>query len=146
MNSDDPVLRLMEDVEKLKVEIKRLAAQRQVYNIVNPANEVQISSNQNNYSVGDYDILYIEPTGADRTINGLTGGVDGRMLWILNSAQSGSFNLLFTHQNAAATAENRIATTTAGTITLGGRKLALFAYDRGVVTGTPRWIMFLPPA
>lgn len=139
----------MEDITRrltwMEREIRRLSAEKQQFEILNHDQNESIVADQNNYALGDYDFLLLEPT-ANRNIHGITNGEAGRHLHIFNT--SASFTLTFTHQNAAATAANRIATATSGSIVLGTRKWAHLVYidAAGAVTGNTRWLLLYPQA
>jgi hypothetical protein len=60
------------------------------------------------------------------TLNGIAGGVDGMLLYIINSLGT---TLVINNQNASATSTNRIATHTGGTVTITDRGGATLIYE-----------------
>ncbi|HTJ52619.1 MAG TPA: hypothetical protein VL443_24355 [Cyclobacteriaceae bacterium] len=91
----------------------------------------QITSNQNNYAIGAQTSFRLN-TDASRNITGLTGGVDGKFLFIRNV---GSFNIVFTHEDGASTAANRITSSTAGNLTIAPNGVLVLQYD----SSASRW-------
>lgn len=134
---------LVKRMNVLDNRVAEIAVDRKQFEIRNLSPLYSLASNSNNFPVTDFDTLFILPT-ANYTINGLTNGFSGRLLFIFNA--SPSFTISFTYQNASAVAANRIVTPTLGTITLPTRQMAMFQYtdNTNVVSGGSRWIMFLP--
>jgi hypothetical protein len=85
----------------------------------------QIVADQNDYNPGNTAFLRLS-TDAARTITGISGGRDGRQLWVVNV---GAQDLLLAHQNAGSAAANRIITYTAGSVTLNANESCLLIYD-----------------
>lgn len=85
----------------------------------------QITSNQNDYAIGSGSSFLLN-TDASRNITGITGGVNGKFLYIINN---GSFNIVFTHQDASSTAANRIISSTAGNLTIAPNGSITLKYD-----------------
>jgi hypothetical protein len=85
----------------------------------------QITANQNDYAIGSGTAFRLN-TDASRNITGMTGGVDGKILIILNV---GSFNIVFTNEDANSTAANRITSSTGGNITVVPNGCVVFQYD-----------------
>lgn len=85
----------------------------------------QITANQNDYAIGAGTAFRLN-TDASRNITGLTGGVNGKILIILNV---GSFNIVFTNEDAASTAANRITSSTGGSLTILPNGCVIFQYD-----------------
>ncbi len=69
--------------------------------------------------------LYFNGVGTV-TLNGIAGGVDGMLLYIINSIGT---TLVINNQSASATATNRIATHTGGTVTITDRGGATLIYE-----------------
>lgn len=101
---DETIRRLIKENEQLKADMKRIALQRPLFTILNVNNPPQITSNQNDYDPGDYDMLRLT-TDASRNITGISGGVLGRMLYLFNS---GTQNIVLVHESALSVATNRI--------------------------------------
>jgi hypothetical protein len=68
----------------------------------------QITSNQNDYSLGDTNFQGMYTISSDangRTITGLASGSGGRVVRIMNT---GSYDIIFSNQSTSSTAANRI--------------------------------------
>lgn len=91
----------------------------------------QITSNQNDYAIGSQTSFRLS-TDASRDITGLTGGVDGKIISIRNI---GSFNIVFTNEDAASTAANRFTFSTSGNITVAPNGTLVLQYD----ASSSRW-------
>lgn len=85
----------------------------------------QITADQNDYAIGTGTAFRLN-TDASRNITGLTGGVNGKVLIILNV---GAFNIVFTNEDAASTAANRITSSTGGSLTILPNGCVVFQYD-----------------
>jgi hypothetical protein len=96
------------------------------------------TGSQNNVNLGTGS-LFRYTGSAQATFTGITGGTDGRFIRITNASSS---NLLFTNQDSASTAANRIITTTSGTLTIPPDVSVGFQYDAGV----SRWRTVVLPA
>ncbi len=96
----------------------------------------QITTTQNNYDPGNTAFLRIS-SDTIRTVTGLSGGVDGRILKVLNV---GSYAMLLTHQGADSTAANRIISPTAKDFVLPSNNTAELIYD----ATQSRWIITTP--
>lgn len=143
--TDDIFQQLVRDVEKLKTELLRIETTRQQFTVLNQTVYRDVTGTENNLAVGDYDFITLNPT-ANRTINGMTGGVRGRLLWVRNV--SASFTLTFTHLNASATSTNQILTASGASVVLGTRQTAIFEYmvDSTLGGGSQRWWLLIPYA
>lgn len=77
---------------------------------------------------------FVRLTGATATsLQGITAGVDGQVLRLFNNTAA---NMTIQHENAGATAANRITTMTGADIATTANGFAEFIYD----TGSSRWI------
>ena len=77
---------------------------------------------------------FVKLTGSTITaLQGITAGVDGQRLTLVNLTGA---NLTVAHENAGATAANRITTMTGADIVTTANGAAEFIYD----TGSSRWI------
>lgn len=143
--NEQTMIDMTREIEFLKTEVKRLASLTPLFAVKNQNLVEDVTANQNNYTLGNYDMIFLNPT-ANRTIRGITGGVKGRLLFIRNTSQTGS-TLTFTHQDAAATAGNKITTASLGSIVLGVRQTAIFTYvSDASFTGTTLWLLLIPGA
>lgn len=140
-SNTDFQIELLRRLDDLQRQIDLLAT-KPLFDIRNLSTSISITADQNNLALDDYDMIFLTPD-APRTIHGITNGHAGRWLVIHNNS---AFTLSITHQNAAADAENRIATATAGTIALPARNNAWLVYldDATLVTGGTRWRLLLP--
>ena len=75
-----------------------------IYDVVNENTPSQITADQNDYSIGLYEVLRLSSSAA-YTITGFSGGVKGRSLEIFNV---GSFNITLAYQSASSIAANRL--------------------------------------
>lgn len=91
----------------------------------------QITADQNDYAIG-VQTAFRMSSDASRNVTGLTGGVDGKWLIISNV---GAQDIVFTHEDAASTAANRITSSTGANITVSGGHTITFIYD----ATTSRW-------
>lgn len=90
-----------------------------------------LSADQNNWAPTSwserYNIIRAESTGAARTITGLTGGVDGRVVTIENVGAS--LDLSLSYESGSSTAANRMIWGSGLTLTLRPNQSATFIYD-----------------
>jgi hypothetical protein len=92
-----------------------------------------ITADQNDYAIGAASFFRLA-TDAQRTITGLTGGVDGKLLVLRNT---GSFNLVLAHNSGSSAAANRILTGTGEDVVVPPDAAAILIYD----ATTQRWQM-----
>ena len=92
---------------------------------------VEITADQDNYDPG-VGIAIRLSSDASRTITGITGGVDGRRLLLINA---GSNDIVFANQSASSQEVNRIITGTGGSVTVAADNLIQLWYD----STTQRW-------
>lgn len=97
--------------------------------------KAQLTGNQNDYAIGAGRSFRMS-SDASRNVTGIAGGTDGRVLLIYNI---GAQNIVFTNEDAASTAANRILTSTGGNITVAGNGCIGLEYD----DTTDRWRDFL---
>jgi len=97
------LLRLLKDINDVRTALRRVTVNLPLYDINNENTPDQITVNQNNYVVGNYDVLRMSSDG-NKIITGMKGGVKGRKLQVFNV---GSSTLMFSHQNTDSDAENR---------------------------------------
>jgi len=69
-----------------------------------------LTGNRNDYDpgIGAADTFRIDPNGASRTITGIVEGRPGEYITLLNIGSTAGETLIFSHQDAASTAVNRI--------------------------------------
>jgi len=129
---DDILLRLIKDVSYIRSILNKIVVNLPLFDIANENTPTQLTANQNDYVIGNYDVLRLT-SDADRTITGLRRGVKGRSLQIFNV---GNFVITLAHQSASSTAEYRFAFAT-GTnhIILPGSSIKVY-YD----STQERWI------
>lgn len=145
MNNYDAIIQgLTREVMALREEVERISKLTPLYDMKNVDGYANLTADQNNYALGTFDFIKLNPT-ANRTINGMTNGYKGRTLYLKNV--SNSFTISFTNQNASAILENRITTPTVATVVLAVRQTAVFVYDSDpYYIGTNLWVMIFPTA
>lgn len=89
------------------------------------ATKTQITSDQNNYTLGAGDVFRIASDAA-RNITGLVATSDGDARLILNV---GSFDITLKHQSASSSAANRFIAVGASDYTLAAGGSAVVVYD-----------------
>lgn len=100
---------------------------------VSPA---QITLNQNNYAGMDDHRIGLLDTDAIRNITGIAQGFEGRMLTVVNV---GSNDIIFTDEDGASSAANRLELTLSQNLTLGPAGSVSFYYDSSAASGVGRW-------
>lgn len=137
----------MEDiVNRLTLMEKRIAymaVEKKQYEVLNKSSQIILPASTAELDPGNYDFLSLSPLGS-YSIHGITGGVDGRLLWI--KKLSSPFTLSFTHNNAAASAGNKIYTPSSATVTLTTSGFAILIYDTTIIAPTSRWLLLYPLA
>lgn len=125
--SEEVIRRLL----KLEATVQRLQVEKKKFEILN-STRIFPASDQNNWDIPDVDNLVVEATVAAVAINGIANGVNGRVLFVQNTLAGTT--LTFTHNNAAASAGNKILTPTAGSIVVaaGSSMLAVYTYQVGL--------------
>lgn len=83
-----------------------------------------ITSNQNNYPIGNGS-FYTLTSDASRDITGIDGGVDGRILILLNT---GSNNIVLVHASGSSTSGNQFFFSSGSNITLGADDAVTLIY------------------
>lgn len=88
----------------------------------------QITANQNDYlpTDGRYAFGWRLTSNAARTITGIGGGVDGKVLTLLNV---GSYNITLAHNSTSSQASNRIITGTSADRNIGPNTTITLIYD-----------------
>lgn len=103
MNVNQTLLRLVKDVNDIKAALRQVTTNLPLYDIANENTPAAISTDQNNYVPGNYDIIRLSST-TTITITGLAGGVKGRSLKILNI---GSNAITLANGSTSSLPENR---------------------------------------
>jgi hypothetical protein len=88
-----------------------------------------------NYDLSDNADIYRLSTDVSRTVTGLTDGVSGRMIYLVNI---GTTPLVFANESASSTAGNRIITGTGANLPIGANQIAIAEYD----ATSSRWRLF----
>lgn len=126
--NDEITQEMVRRITTLEEEQKRLASLRPLYEVLNHK-LVTFSGTENNWDIPEVDYLIVIPTAAI-TINGIANGVAGRRLYIANAGfVAGSFTMTFNHENAGATATNRINNLTGVAATLAIGQMAMLIYS-----------------
>lgn len=111
---DDILMKLAEDVARLKREIELMKTSRPQVQIWS-TNVLYPSGSQNNYDVGYYTYVAIS-SAVPINITGISNGTLGRVL-ILTAAAVGTITL--PHQSASSLAQNRFYNTNGSSVVLG---------------------------
>lgn len=132
MNVNQTLLRLVKDVNEIKAALRQVTTNLPLYDIANENSPAAISTDQNNYVPGNYDILRINAT-ANITITGFAGGVKGRFLRVFNV---GTGEITIAHQNTGSLPQNRVVTPTGFGSVISPNEEFLLYYD----STQQRWI------
>lgn len=125
VRQDDLLMRLVKDVNDIRSMLKRTVANLPLYDIANENTPVLITSDQNNYVPGNFDVLRLF-SDAPRTITGFTGGVKGRFLRLFNV---GVYEIAIENRSSLSSLGNRVRSSTGLEIVLNaGGELVLY-YD-----------------
>jgi len=103
---DTTLQRLIKDMHEVRSALRHLNTNLPLYDVSNENTPDPISTDQDDYVPGNYDILRVNAT-ADFTFTGFRNGKKGRFLEILNV---GTGTIRYTDEDANSSAENRIAT------------------------------------
>lgn len=103
IRKDSSILRLIKDVNEIRSALRRVTVNIPLFDIANQNTPTQITANQNNYVIGNYDLLRLSSNQVV-SITGLKGGIKGRFLRIFNI---GSYSIKLNHQDTNSDAENR---------------------------------------
>ena len=103
---DESIIEAMaREIQELKAKIEYLNTDKRLFRVQNLyVNPTTITANQNDYDVGYYDVVYLR-SDASRNITGITNGITGRRLTIINY---GANNLVFVHSSGSSMAGNRL--------------------------------------
>ena len=133
INFNSTLLRLIKDVNDIRSALRRVTVNLPLFDIANENTPLQLLADQNNYVIGNYDVLRLTSDTPGRTITGLKGGIKGRFLHLFNF---GDYEILFSHQDTSSNAENRIISPTGFNMILNpGGEIRLY-YD----VSKERWI------
>lgn len=100
---DDILLRLIKDVNNIRSALRRVTVNLPLFDIANENSPTQFTGDQDNYVIGNYDLLRLSGSQAI-SITGLKGGIKGRFLRIFNV---GSYPITLENQSASSDPENR---------------------------------------
>lgn len=129
---DDLLLRLLKDLNDVRAALKQVVATLPLFDIDNENTPAQLTTNQNNYNPGNYDVLRLS-SNALVTITGIRRGIKGRRLRLFNV---GSFPIVLAHQSVSSDAENRFKFSSAIDATIPPSSTILLYYD----ATQARWI------
>lgn len=122
---DTTLMRLIKEVQEMRAALRHVTTNLPLYDVANENTPASISTDQNDYVPGNYDVLRINAT-ANVSITGISGGVKGRFLEIINV---GTGRISFPDESASSVAANRIAAPYDQTVTLLPNARARFYYD-----------------
>lgn len=128
---ETPQVEILKKISKLEDDVRRLSTLVPLFTVLNENTPAQITANQNNYVIGDYDVLLLS-TDASRNITGFAGGVKGRIVTFYNV---GSQNIVLVHESALSLAANRFTLYGAANKTFTNGDIGTFYYD----STTARW-------
>lgn len=128
---DDTLIKIVRRLTGLENRLERLQVSTALYDVLNEDTPAQITSDQNNYSIGEYEVLRLS-SDTSRNITGFSGGVKGRSLTIINVGTS-EINLV--QQSVLSSAANRIVSSLVGDILVRQNQVLRLYYD----STTQRW-------
>lgn len=105
VRQDDLLMRVIKDLNDIRSSLRRVVANIPLYDISNENTPAQITSDQNNYVPGNFDVLRLS-TDAPRTITGLRGGVKGRFIQLFNI---GTYPITLSHRSGLSLASNQFS-------------------------------------
>lgn len=117
---------LIKKVDDLEREVRRLSTLAPVFTVLNENTPAQLTASVNDYDPGNYDVLRMNGNSG-WFITGISGGVKGRMLIIINVGPANVIAL--SHESASSSAANRIFSPTAANVTLSVGDGAYLYYD-----------------
>lgn len=132
IRSDQAILRLIKDVNDIRSALRRVTVNLPLFDIANENTPALLDASQDNYVVGNYDILRLK-SSALITISGLRGGIKGRSLRIFNV---GDYEIFIAHQSTSSDAANRIISPTGFDMVLNAGGEIVLYYDKTI----ERWI------
>lgn len=103
-----------------------------VYDVVNEDTPAQITSDQDDYDIGLYEVLRLSAS-AEHTITGISGGVKGRRLQIFNV---GSYAITLSYEDTASAAANRFKFSNGVSVFIAPGANTLLYYD----STQSRWV------
>lgn len=125
IRQDDLILRLVKDVNDIRSLLRRTVANLPLFDISNENTPDQITSDQNDYVPGNFDVLRIY-SDAPRVITGFRGGVKGRFLRLFNV---GNYEITIAASSGLSSYGNRVVSPTGfDMIVNAGGELVLY-YD-----------------
>ena len=100
---DDLLLRLVKEVVYIRSALRRVTTNLPLYDIASENTPAQLTTKQNDYAPGNYDVLILS---SDKILylTGLRGGVRGRSIRLFNN---GDYSILIPSESALSTAANR---------------------------------------
>lgn len=135
IRQDDLLLRLIKDVNDIRSALRRTVANLPLYDVSNENTPIQITANENDYVPGNYDVLRLDSDAA-RTITGISGGVKGRFLRLMNV---GSFEITISHLSALSLPANQVISATNRDIVINTDGQLLLYYDFTVSKWIAAW-------
>ena len=115
--SDEVTQEMLRKINDLEERVRRLSSERALFPIWNINTPATISANQNNYDPGDYAALLLQSDINGRTITGISGGVAGRLLLLVNIS---STTIILANSSASSSTENQILIPGAANLTMQG--------------------------
>lgn len=100
---DALLLRILKDLQDVRSALRRVTVNLPLFDIANENTPVQLTAKQDNYVIGNYDILRLS-SSQPVIITGFRGGLKGRRLQLFNV---GNYNIVLAHQSFDSDPENR---------------------------------------
>lgn len=132
IRQDRAILRLTKQVNDIWSALRRVTVNLPLFDIANENTPAQLTGDQDNYVIGNYDLLRLSSSQAI-TITGLSGGKKGRFLRIFNV---GSYPITLEYQSASSDAANRFEFSNGLSAVVPPGSNAIVYYDRT----EERWI------
>lgn len=122
---DELFLRLVKEINEIKSSLRRTVATLPLFDIANENTPATLKASQNDYAIGNYDVLRISSSLAV-SITGFAGGVKGRYLRLFNV---GSYAITLSYNSGSSVSANRIYTSTGSSVSIGANGWATLYYD-----------------
>jgi hypothetical protein len=132
IRQDSLLLRLIKDVTDIRANLRRVTVNLPLFDVANENTPTILMADQDNYLIGNYDILRLDSTLAV-SITGLRGGIKGRYLRIFNIS---TFPITLIHQSGSSLAANRFFFSNARDTVIPPSSNVLLYYD----VSLPRWV------
>lgn len=120
--------RIVRELNEIKSSLRRETTNLPLYDVANENTPDWLTADQDNYYIGNYDVLMILSL-LQVNITGLSGGVKGRYLKIFNV---GIYDITFLNDSASSLDVNRIFTESETSVSIGAKGWIDFYYDEAI--------------